>query len=225
MKLKDLAVKEETIKIEDDGQEFEILLRSMNQQARSERDEHYEPCRQKALNKARTGSRLDEIKDATDEQLRDMIFSLEMGYYENEEDLLDIENEEALSDEQKTKARKKERKNIERKKKTEIDKMGREDLLIRSKIYIIRTSFFEAFDTAMIQPNLCAVCYDPVTKEKLLSMDPDSEDYIGDIQPEVIDRIFEAAAEFLVPARQEDIRRMTESPDFLSLTLLAGNVA
>lgn len=218
MKLRELSKREATITVKDEkGNEVSVLLTSMTMQDIEERNEYYEQARKKAIEYAHDNAPhvFKEIDAMTDDQLRSNLLGCESMRLETEVALMDIENQDALTAEQVEKKRDVEKKKLVKELKKKLDSEPRKDLSLKAQIYYLRNLQSLKFSELMDVPSLVIIAKDPETRERILSMDPNSEDYVGHVDGLVLQELLNASFTFRDQIDAWGLIKLNEDPNFL----------
>lgn len=218
MKLRELAQREEIITVKDEqDNKIDVLLTSLTSTDIQERNEYYDEAHKKSVAHAHDRAPLvfKEVDALTDEELKTGIYQNDSMRLEHEVDLMEIENEKNLTPEQVKEQREKEKKKVLDLLKKSVNELSREDMKVKTQIYILRTIQTNKFIELMEVPSLVLIVKDPETKERMLSMDPDSEDYVGHVKGEVLQDLLDKSFKFRDQIDAMGLRGLMEDPSFL----------
>jgi len=228
MKLKDIGITKKPIQIEDKaGNKMDVLLTSMTVADIEERNKHFNIAQEKSLAYARERAPAVEIEiqGMAQDEIKRYLYEISTVHLNSESDLLDVENEDVKTAEQIKEDREKEIEKIKAHVREEIEKMDAGDQAFKAKLYKLRTIHLQKFEELMEIPSLILVVKDPDTLERLLSTDPESENYIGAISEDTIIDLSIKSYGFRHSIDAMGTRRLTEDPNFLLLSPLARNAA
>jgi len=221
MKLRDLGIRKENVVIEHGDQKIPVMFVSMTAADIEERNEHFEQARKRAIQSAQDGAAdiAAQVGAMDITELRDRIYNFDAGGLIEDADLIDIENADTMSPDELKKARLVEVEKLRKDLRKKIDKMDKEELSMRLQLLSMRVNQIVEMDNLLFLPTMVIITRDPETGARLFNMDPESEDYIKNLTPEILGQLAAKSQLIREELMRSDVRRLTEDPNFLLSSL------
>lgn len=215
-----------TITIKDsEGNEKDILLTGLTLTDIEERNKIYDEVFRDSIKHAREMAEtlVGEIDAMSDQGIRNFVFKMNMGSLASEIDLIDIENSDVLSKEEISKKQEEEAEKIANRLKEESQVADIGELRNMARIYVIRMQQILKFNELMEAPSLVFVAKDPETQERIFSLDPKSDKFIGNLDAEILMEMLDKSIDFREQIDAIGLRRLMEDPNFLLLSPSAAS--
>lgn len=213
-----------TIKDSEDN-EKDILLTGLTLTDIEERNKIYDEVFRDSIKHAREMAEtlVGEINAMSDQEIRNFVFKMNMGSLASEIDLIDIENSDVLSKEEISKKQEEEAEKIAKRLKEENQVADIGELRNMARIYVIRMQQILKFNELMEAPSLVFVAKDPETQERIFSLDPKSDKFIGNLDAEILMEMLDKSIDFREQIDAIGLRRLMEDPNFLLLSPSAAS--
>lgn len=213
-----------TIKDSEDN-EKDILLTGLTLTDIEERNKIYDEVFRDSIKHAREMAEtlVGEINAMSDQEIRNFVFKMNMGSLASEIDLIDIENSDVLSKEEISKKQEEEAEKIANRLKEESQVADIGELRNMARIYVIRMQQILKFNELMEAPSLVFVAKDPETQERIFSLDPKSDKFIGNLDAEILMEMLDKSIDFREQIDAIGLRRLMEDPNFLLLSPSAAS--